>query len=79
MSRWAPSSSRGAALGVYNTLQSLGVFAGGAGGGWLAKSMGAQGLFMGCLALMVVWLVVTWGMAVVPAAPQRADTAHTPV
>ncbi|CAA9402616.1 MAG: Inner membrane transport protein YajR, partial [uncultured Ramlibacter sp.] len=44
-SRMAPPHARGAALGVYNTLQSVGFFAGGLVGGWLAKHVGAQGLF----------------------------------
>src|SRR5207244_10851527 len=35
VSRVAPPASRGTALGVYNTTQALGLFAGGAGGGWL--------------------------------------------
>jgi MFS family permease len=61
-SRLAPAHARGAALGVYNTLQSLGSFAGGAVGGWLAKGVGVAGLFGACAALMVVWLVVAWPM-----------------
>lgn len=61
-SRVAPASARGTALGVYNTLQSLGFFAGGALGGWLVKSAGPQGLFMGCALAMVAWLLVAWPM-----------------
>ena len=61
-SRIAPPHARGAALGVYNTLQSLGFFAGGAVGGWLAKSVGTQGLFAACAGLMLLWLVVAWPM-----------------
>jgi MFS family permease len=61
-SRIAPPHARGAALGVYNTLQSLGFFAGGAVGGWLSKNVGAQGLFAACAGLMLVWLVVAWPM-----------------
>jgi MFS family permease len=61
-SRAAPAHARGAALGVYNTLQSLGFFAGGAAGGWLAKSAGPGALFMACSALMLLWLVVAWPM-----------------
>jgi MFS family permease len=61
-SRIAPPHARGAALGVYNTLQSLGFFAGGAVGGWLIKDVGAQGLFAACAVLMLVWLVVAWPM-----------------
>jgi MFS family permease len=66
-SRLAPPQSRGAALGVYNTLQSLGFFAGGAVGGWLAKNVGWTGLFGACAALMLVWLVVAWPMRAPPA------------
>ncbi len=61
-SRVAPAHARGTALGVYNTLQSLGFFAGGAVGGWLLKSHGPQGLFISCAAGMVVWLVLAWPM-----------------
>jgi len=69
VSRIAPVHARGAALGVYNTLQSLGFFAGGAVGGWLAKNVGAQGLFAACAGLMLLWLVVAW--------PMRAPGAKT--
>lgn len=76
-SRLAPAATRGTVLGIYNTLQSLGIFAGGALGGWLAKSQGAQGLFMACALLMALWLVVAWGMAPPrPTAPHLA-TDHT--
>jgi predicted MFS family arabinose efflux permease len=40
VSRMAPAPLRGTALGAYNTLQSLGLFAGGALGGALAKWAG---------------------------------------
>jgi hypothetical protein len=57
---------------VYNTLQSLGFFTGGAVGGWLAKSVGMTGLFIACAALTLVWLVVAWPMR----APRAAKTAE---
>jgi MFS family permease len=66
VTRLAPANTRGAALGVYNTLQSLGFFTGGALGGWLAKSWGAQGLFAACAVAMLVWLVAAWGMQAPP-------------
>jgi MFS family permease len=69
-SRVAPPHARGAALGVYNTLQSLGFFAGGAVGGWLAQHVGMQGLFTACAGLVVLWLAVAWPMR----APTRAPT-----
>jgi MFS family permease len=68
VSRLAPANARGAAMGVYNTLQSLGFFAGGAAGGLLASHLGPQGLFMACTAAMLLWLVVAWPMT----APGRA-------
>jgi MFS family permease len=79
-SRVAPAHSRGAALGVYNTLQSLGFFAGGALGGWLAKTAGPQALFAACGGLMLLWLLVAWpmkapGRHAAPAAPEPAGAA----
>ncbi|AEG91266.1 MFS transporter [Ramlibacter tataouinensis] len=71
-SRVAPAHARGAALGVYNTLQSLGFFAGGAVGGWLAKNVGMQGLFAACAGLMLLWLAVAWPMRA-PAAPPSPE------
>src|SRR3569833_1941829 len=53
-SRVAPSHARGAALGVYNTLQSVGIFFGGAVGGWLANDVGYPGMFATCAGLMLV-------------------------
>ena len=67
-SRVAPAHARGAALGVYNTLQSLGFFAGGALGGLVTKSYGAQGLFILCAGLMLLWLLVAW--------PMKAPSRH---
>lgn len=71
-SRSAPPNARGTALGVYNTLQSLGFFAGGAVGGTLVKATGPQGLFAAGAAAMLLWLLVAWPMKA-PAA--RAETA----
>jgi MFS family permease len=69
VSRLAPSHARGAALGVYNTLQSLGFFAGGAAGGWLVRAHGPTGLFTACAGATVLWLALAWPMQV--PAPRR--------
>ncbi|WP_296511290.1 MFS transporter [Rhodoferax sp.] len=61
-SKAAPAAARGAALGVYNTLQSLGFFAGGALGGWLVKTLGAPALFAASGGAMLAWLLVAWRM-----------------
>lgn len=71
-SRLAPAHARGAALGVYNTLQSVGFFAGGAAGGWISSHHGPQGLFIVCGGLSLLWLVVAWSMQ----APAKAVTRH---
>jgi len=75
-SRLAPTGSRGAALGVYNTLQSLGIFAGGAIGGLLLKSVGASGVFLTSAALMLVWLGVAWGARFVNKSPSGVASVH---
>jgi MFS family permease len=64
VSKLAPAQARGAALGVYNTLQSVGFFVGGAVGGWLARAHGASGLFAVCALGTLVWLVAAWPMRV---------------
>lgn len=74
VSRLAPATARGTALGIYNTLQSLGLFTGGAMGGWLLKTVGAGGLFTAGTVAMLVWLVVAWPMQ----APSMARAATAP-
>jgi MFS family permease len=62
-SRLAPAHVRGTALGIYNTLQSLGFFVGGLVGGMLLKNFGTQTLFAVCTAAMLLWLALAWPMA----------------
>ena len=62
VSRFAPPKSKGLALGVYNTSQSLGLFAGGWLGGRLSASLGATGVFEVCSILLLIWLVLAWPM-----------------
>lgn len=70
-SRLAPSAVRGTAMGVYNTLQSLGFFVGGWLGGYLVKSWGSQALFLCCAGAMLVWLLM--------ALPMQAPARSVPV
>ena len=60
-SRLAPAHARGAALGVYNTTQALGLFAGGALGGWIISHAGQAAVFVMCSVLLLVWLGVAAG------------------
>lgn len=71
-SRLAPAHARGTALGVFNTLQSLGFFVGGALGGWVLKAHGGPSLFMGCTVGVVVWLVLAWPMQAPPRSAPKA-------
>ena len=70
-SRVAPPASRGTALGVYNTTQALGLFVGGAVGGWLAKNFGDPAIFVFGFALVALWLGVALGMRVPGEALER--------
>ncbi len=66
VSRVAPASHRGLALGFYNTAQAAGLFVGGAVGGWLLGHGGATLVFTAAGILAVVWLVVTWALRPLP-------------
>ena len=61
VSRLAPPDAKGAALGVYNTTQALGLFAGGLLGGWVQQSWGGAAVFAVCAALLALWLPVAGG------------------
>ncbi len=61
ISRLAPADAKGTALGVYNTTQSLGLFFGGAFGGWIQQHWGRPAVFAACAVLMAAWLVVAFG------------------
>jgi predicted MFS family arabinose efflux permease len=61
VSRLAPVAAKGAALGVYNTAQSLGLFAGGAIGGWILSRADGAAVFIACAMVLVLWLLVAIG------------------
>jgi MFS family permease len=66
ISKIAPAHAKGTALGVYNTLQSAGLFIGGALGGWLAQHVGPGAVsLLGC-GLAIVWLILASGMSAPP-------------
>lgn len=72
-SRMTAPESRGAVLGVYNTLQSLGIFTGGALGGVISRTVGLPGLFLACAGIMMVWLWVSWPMKFISPASSLAE------
>jgi len=78
VSRVAPPDLKGLALGFYNTAQALGLFAGGAMGGWLAARVGTHAVFLGSAALAALWLAVTWALRPLPTVTKssRPHFAH---
>lgn len=73
ISRIAPAHAKGAALGIYNTTQSLGLFLGGALGGTLAKSSGSTTVWLLCALVAAVWLVL--GLTMTMPAPRPRQSA----
>jgi len=71
VSRTAPPAAKGAALGVYNTMQAIGLFAGGAAGGYIAQHFGDNAVFAACAGLALLWLAVAGSMNF----PRRRETA----
>ena len=74
VSRTAPPTAKGAALGVYNTTQALGLFAGGAAGGFLAQRFGDNAVFVACTGVGLAWLGVAASMKFPPR--RRPAAAH---
>ncbi len=66
VSRIAPPAAKGTALGVYNTLQALGLFCGGALGGWLTQHVSSASVFVLGAALTVGWLIIAANMKNLP-------------
>lgn len=71
ISKIAPAQAKGTAMGVYNTSQSLGLFVGGALGGWLAHQVGEYAVFAFGAVLSAVWLVLALSMRTPPAVRTR--------
>jgi MFS family permease len=72
VSRAAPRGARGAATGVYSSVQFLGTFAGAAAGGAIAQHAGLIAVLAACLAVVAAWLAAAWGMGAMVSTPPRA-------
>ncbi len=71
VSRIAPPQARGAALGVYNTSQSIGAALGGAVGGAIAAHFGPHAVFSFTTVLAVIWWIWAQGMKNPPLLAER--------
>ncbi len=70
ISKRAPPGAKGAAIGVYSSVQYVGTFVGAASGGWLSQHYGAEAVFGFCGALALAWLLSSFGMRV----PRNLET-----
>ena len=59
----APPDAKGTAMGLYSSLQFLGIFAGGVIGGWANQHGGSSAVFAVTAALALVWLAAAATMA----------------
>ncbi len=75
VSRIAPPAAKGAALGVYNTLQALGLSCGGALGGWLKQNVGNSAVFLLSAVLTLTWLIIAANMKNLPRRAAQAAGA----
>jgi MFS family permease len=76
ISRVAPTGAKGAALGLYNTMQSIGLFAGGWLGGIVAQRFGLPGVFLCGAGLTLAWLLLAWNMKPPPVIASREFAIH---
>jgi predicted MFS family arabinose efflux permease len=75
VARAAPREARGAATGVYSSVQFLGTFFGAAAGGAIAQHAGFGAVLVTCLVVTAAWLAVAWNMGeFVPAASPASRT-----
>lgn len=58
ISKVAPAANKGAAIGLYSSCQFLGIFAGGALGGWIYSLHQMKGVFLFCMLLTLIWLAI---------------------
>lgn len=62
VSRAAPAQARGAATGIYSSVQFFGTFVGAAAGGAIAQHAGFVATLAVCVAVIVVWFAAAWNM-----------------
>jgi len=63
ITKTAPADAKGTAMGVYSSLQFLGIFIGGIVGGAVQQQLGSSGVFALTAALALVWLLAAASMA----------------
>lgn len=81
VSRIAPPQLKGAAIGIYSSVQFLGAFAGAAAGGFLYSHWGVTAIVVPGAVLLAIWLILASGMREPPprhSLKAASDTAAAP-
>lgn len=73
VSRTAPKTRKGTALGIYSFSQFFGIFVGGTCGGWLYGTFGLTQVNLFCALLAIIWLGIAFHMK----NPQYASHRHS--
>lgn len=58
VSKAVDPAGKGTALGIFSTAQFLGIFAGGASGGWVLQQYGVAGITELCLGVVALWFLI---------------------
>lgn len=66
VSRIAPASQKGSAMGGYSSSQFFGAFLGGILGGYIAQTTSVQAVFAAAALVGVLWLIIAWKMQIPP-------------
>ena len=69
----APPAAKGAALGVYNTMQALGLASGGFLGGWMSQHVSPSSVFILSAVLSLIWLIIAKNMPELPRRRQQEN------
>lgn len=62
VSRIAPASNKGSAMGIYSCAQYSGIFVGGVLGGWLYGKFHFSGVYLFCMTLALSWSILVFFM-----------------
>lgn len=62
VAKYSKVNLKGTAMSVYSMAQVLGIFAGGALGGYVKHHFGLTGIFLGNAVVAGVWLLLAWGL-----------------
>jgi predicted MFS family arabinose efflux permease len=62
VTKTAPAQAKGAATGFYSSAQFLGIFAGGAGGGWVLAAWGSSAVWAFTIVIATLWFLIALTM-----------------